>query len=321
MNLANARSAVLARPDDAAARKALDDAIARRDEARRAVDSARQASEKNLDDTNYSPIGVVYPTSSTGRRLALARWITDRNNPLTARVAINHIWMRHIGNPLIASVFDLGVNGAAPSHPALLDWLSVTFMDSGWSMKAIHRLIVMSAAYRMSSSSGGSSDPNLAIDPANQYVWRMNSRRLEAEAVRDNVLNVAGNLDLSMGGPDLDPAVGLTSMRRSIYFRHAKEKRVTFLRLFDSANVVACYRRSESVVPQQALALANSPLSLEQARLLARKLSESIGSESPAAFVATRSSGFLAEPPRPKNKPPARITSWNRPDDWPTRPG
>ena len=104
----------------------------------------------------------------------------------------------------------------------------------------------------------------------------MNLKRMEAEAVRDNLLHVAGNLDQSLGGPDLDPQAGLKTARRSLYFRHAKEKRVLFLRLFDSPNVLSCYRRSDSVMPQQALALANSSLCLEQARLLAGKLQKEL---------------------------------------------
>jgi hypothetical protein len=114
---------------------------------------------------------------------------------------------------------------------------------------------------------------------------------MEAEAVRDNVLQVAGNLDSTLGGPDLDPDAGLTVLRRSLYFRHAKEKRVMFLRLFDSANVGSCYRRSESVVPQQALALANSSLCLEQARLLARSLTREIDGD----FSRSRRARFQSD--------------------------
>jgi len=140
----------------------------------------------------------------------------------------------------------------------------------------------------MRSSSRGPSDPNLAIDPSNQAYWRMNPRRMEAEAVRDNLLLVAGDLDLTMRGPDIDPESGLTSPRRSLYFRHAKEKRVTFLRLFDSSNVQSCYRRAESIVPQQALALANSPLSFTQARRLAASVSSRPDIRAnDAAFVST----------------------------------
>src|SRR5205807_7021509 len=92
---------------------------------------------------------TTYPTTSTGRRLALARWITDKRNPLAARVAMNHIWLRHFGKALVPTEFDFGKNGRPPSHPALLDWLAAEFMERGWSMKHMHRLIVTSAAYRM----------------------------------------------------------------------------------------------------------------------------------------------------------------------------
>jgi hypothetical protein len=247
--------------------KALTGARAKRTEARTQLKTRQQA--LSTQTASYSPLGPIYPPTSTGRRLALARWIAHRDNPLTARVAINHLWMRHFGTPLVPTEFDFGVNGKPPTHPALLDWLAVELMDSGWKMKPIHRLIVTSTAYRMDSSTGGAGNPSLAIDPSNRDYWRMNPRRMEAEAVRDNLFRIAGNLDLTLGGPDLDPEAGLTLPRRSLYFRHAKEKRVTFLRLFDSSNVLSCYRRTESIVPQQALALANSPLSLAQARRLA----------------------------------------------------
>ncbi|MBL8223469.1 MAG: DUF1553 domain-containing protein, partial [Bryobacterales bacterium] len=110
-----------------------------------------EADEKKTDAA-YTTFGPVYPAQSTGRRLALARWIASPDNPLTARVAVNHIWMRHFGEPIVPSVFDFGRNGKPPSHPELLDWLATEFMRSGWSMKAIHRLIVTSNTYRMRST-------------------------------------------------------------------------------------------------------------------------------------------------------------------------
>ena len=245
-------------------------------QAREAVAAARKSLSDNAP--SYAPLTAVYPATSTGRRRALARWITHPNNPLTARMAINQIWMHHFETPLVPSVFDFGRNGKAPTIPALLDWLATELKSQGWRMKPIHRLIVTSACYRMESAAGGPGDPNLVRDPNNNYYWRMNPRRMEAEAVRDNVLHVAGNLDLNIGGPDLDPEAGLKSARRSLYFRHAKEKRVTFLRLFDSPNVLSCYRRTDSVMPQQALALANSSLCLEQARSLAATLEKELAS-------------------------------------------
>lgn len=136
-------------------------------------------------------------------------------------------------------------------------------------MKRLHRLMVTSRAYRMDSTY----DPACAArDPENRYLWRMNARRMEAEVVRDSVLHVSGQLDLTPGGPDLDPAQGLSSKRRSLYFRHSMEKQVEFLATFDQVPPAECYQRAETIVPQQALALANSSLALGQARLLAGKL-------------------------------------------------
>jgi hypothetical protein len=234
----------------------------------------------------------TYPDTSTGRRLALARWITDRQNPLAARVAANHIWLRHFGLGIVPTEFDFGKNGQPPTHPALLDWLASELMDHGWSTKYLHRLMVTSTAYRMSSAT---STANTAIDPDNHWLWHMRPRRLEAEAVRDSVLYVAGQLDLTTGGPDLDEHLGLTNRRRSLYFRHAPEKQMEFLSLFDAANVTECYRRSESVVPQQALALANSPLALAMARTLAHSLSRE--AVAPDEFIIAAFEQVLCRPP------------------------
>ena len=149
-------------------------------------------------------------------------------------------------------------------------------------MKAIHRLMVTSSAYRMRSTAGQANHPNAAIDPENQYLWRMNPRRMEAEVVRDSILYLSGQMDPTMGGPEIDETKGLESRRRSIYFRHSPDTQMEFLKMFDAPNPAECYMRNESVVPQQALALANSKISQEQARLLAK----SIGFETePAAFV------------------------------------
>lgn len=136
-------------------------------------------------------------------------------------------------------------------------------------MKRLHKLILTSSAYRMDSSY----DPaDAAKDPDNQYLWRMNSRRMEAEIVRDSLLHLSGQLDLTMGGPELDQGLGLTTKQRSVYYRHSMEKQVEFLATFDQANVNECYERDESIVPQQALALANSSLSIAQSRTLAARL-------------------------------------------------
>jgi hypothetical protein len=241
-----------------------------------------QADVKQPLTTAYTPRGAkTYPKTSTGRRLALARWIADRDNPLTARVTVNHIWLRHFGQAIVPSVFDFGRNGRLPSHPALLDWLATEFMERGWSMKAIHRLIVTSSTYRMASTPDAAS---LGLDQDNKYLWRFPSRRLEAEAVRDAVFYVAGKLDQTMGGAEIDFPLGLTVPRRSIYFRHAAEKQMEFLAIFDGPSVTECYERKQAIMPQQALALFNSEMVRVHSRLLARQLAARVGMD-PVVFT------------------------------------
>ncbi len=208
----------------------------------------------------YSPLGPAYPKTSTGRRRALAQWITSTDNPLTARVAVNHIWTRHFHAPLVASVYDFGRSGAQPTHPELLDWLAVELMESGWSMKRLHRLIVTSDAYRRESRSGGSDSPQSAIDPENKWLWRMNSGRMEAETLRDSLLFLAGKLDLIPGGQELENTETLTTDRRSLYYAVYPEDggKSPLGQLFDGPDAMECYRRTRSIIPQQALALTNS---------------------------------------------------------------
>jgi hypothetical protein len=243
----------------------------------------------------------TYPAASTGRRLALARWIAHRENPLAARVAVNHIWRRYFGQGLAPTPADLGQNGREPTHPALLDWLAAELMEpqaapgAPWSMKRIHRLIVTSRAYRMASTPDASC---LAADPDDRWLWRMPSRRLEAEIVRDAVLHVAGRLEPAFGGPDIDHKLALSTRRRSIYYRSAAEKQAEFLRLFDMAAASECYERKTSVVPQQALALANSELTIVQSRLLARSLAGAVGGD-PATFAQAAFERILGRPATP----------------------
>jgi hypothetical protein len=326
--LAAARA--LPNPADDKSKKALADAEAASAAAIKARDAALEVVAQPLEA--YTRFGPVYPNTTTGRRLALARWIADRQNPLTARVAINHLWMRHFAAPLVPTVFDFGLNGKPPTHPALLDWLAVELMEpitpplsngqvggvadnsefgvrnaeskntgGPWRMKHIHRLIVTSSTYRQQSALGETGQANRSIDPDNVGLWRMNVRRMEAEIIRDSTLYVAGKLDITMAGPELDENSGMTAPRRSVYFRNSKEKKMTFLDLFDRPNVVECYRRSESVVPQQALAMANSPLSLAQARLLAKTLAAEAGPEpSPETndkFIVIAFEQVLCRPP------------------------
>ncbi len=240
--------------------------------AEKAWETARQAVEK--ESNSYPPLGPSYSQRSTGRRLALARWITDRANPLTARVAVNHVWQRHFGAPLVENMVDFGLRSSRPQQADLLDFLAVQFVEGQWKFKPLHRLIVTSQAYQMSSSVQAAPAEVLQLDRDNQLLWRMNPRRLEAEAVRDSLFYLAGILNLSMGGPDLDHSQGLAFPRRSVYFRHAREKQMEFLMMFDAASPIECYRRENSIRPQQAFALMNSALALAQSRNVARRLTE-----------------------------------------------
>lgn len=213
-----------------------------------------------------------FPNQSSGRRSALADWITDPRNPLTARVAVNHVWARHMGVPLVNPVFEFGRKGKGPEHPELLDWLASELIESGWSLKHLHELIVTSAAYRMSSSVTGAG-ANIAKDPDNRYWWRRTPIRLEAEVVRDSILSMAGLLDTRRGGPSVAPGDQASSRRRSLYFFHSNNDRNLFLATFDEAGVVECYQREQSIVPQQALALSNSAFVHDAAGWIAARVS------------------------------------------------
>lgn len=214
----------------------------------------------------------VFPDKSTGRRTMLAKWIVSRENPLTARVAVNHVWMRHFGEPLVDSVFDFGRQAKEPEHLALLDFLASEFMESGWSFRHLHRLLVTSEAWRRDTSTAKVDSQTREKDPENRFYWRMNPRRMEAQVVRDSLLHMSGELDLTRGGPSVAPDG--KSKRRSLYFTHSPEKRSLFLATFDDADLLQCYRRGESVVPQQALALSNSELAFDASEKMASLLEE-----------------------------------------------
>ena len=232
-----------------------------------------------------------YPERSTGRRTMLANWIASDENPLTARVAVNHVWMRHFGEPLVASVFDFGRQAERPEHAELLDFLAAEFIESGWSFHSLHRILLTSRAFRSISSTANADSATFQADPQNRLYWRMNTRRMESQVVRDSLLHLAGTLDLTLGGPSVDP--NGKSNRRSLYFTHSPDKLNRFLTSFDEADLQQCYRRSESVVPQQALALANSALALESASAIASRIEASASDE---AFVEEAFTRILARP-------------------------
>ena len=243
-------------------------AVAKGQGAYTALRAAKKALETPAHKESQYP--TTYPETSTGRRSALARWIASNKNPLTARVAVNHVWLRHFGEPLVESVFDFGLRAKRPVQAELLDTLAAEFMESGWSFRHLHRLIVTSRAYRLSSTTAGSDAKTLAADPNNHFYWRMNTRRMEAQVVRDSLLHLAGVLDTKMGGPSIN--LGDVARRRSLYFKHSRDQQDKLLKMFNDADHLQCYRRSESIVPQQALALSNSKLAIEMSGLIAKKI-------------------------------------------------
>ncbi len=304
-----------------AAAKTPGDAANKRVEAARAETVVYQA---RLDAAKaglkHTPLGPVYPKTSSGRRKALVEWLASKDNPLTARVAVNHIWLRHFDQALVETVFDFGRNGKAPSHRELLDWLACELMmptsperklggranptlargTSDWSMKHMHRLIVTSATYRMQSASNDSA--NAARDADNRWYWRANAKRLEAELVRDCLLASAGELDRTIGGMVLENKEE-ASKRRGLYFSVFPEDggHLKFLEIFDAPDPCDCYRRGASVMPQQALALTNNTLAIQQSRALARKLSKALPDKATdGQFIAAAFEHMLSRGPSAK---------------------
>jgi len=290
MRLARARLEILAlgvKGDEKKVKAANDDlaAAGKKIAAADAVYTPLRGAKKALETPEHKDdtYGPTFSRTSTGRRLMLAKWITSRENPLAARVAVNQVWMRHFGEPLVETVFDFGRQAPRPVHHDLLDWLAAEFIESGWSFKYLHRLLVTSAAYRRSSSNAAADPATLAADPLNRFYWRAHPRRMESQVVRDSLLSLAGALDLTMGGPPVSP--NGDSKRRGLYLTHSGDAEDKFLTMFDNADILQCYRRTESIVPQQALALANSGLSLGMAGEIAARLGAAHPGAGEADFV------------------------------------
>jgi Protein of unknown function (DUF1553)/Protein of unknown function (DUF1549)/Planctomycete cytochrome C len=217
---------------------------------------------------------------TTGRRSALAEWLTRPENPLTARVMVNHLWAHHFGEGLVPTAENFGKSGLPPSNQPLLDWLATEFVRQGWSIKAMHRLILTSAAYRQSSRAR---PEGLDVDPENKLLWRRTPRRLEAEIVRDAVLKTAGTLDAKMYGEpvktkvkpsgEIVPVDETQPGRRSIYQLARRSALPTFLEVFDAPIMETnCTRRPVSISASQALALMNSEFVGAQAEHFARRV-------------------------------------------------
>jgi mono/diheme cytochrome c family protein len=205
---------------------------------------------------------------SSGRRTALARWIGDAGNPLTMRVLVNRIWQQHFGQGLVATSNDFGRLGEAPSHSELLDWLTATFIEQGFSLKALHRTILLSSTWRQSTRHPSALE-NQTKDPKEKLLWRARVRRLCAEQIRDAMLSASGELDGNVGGP----SVGEDQPRRSLYLKSLRNQNDTFLHGFDMANgLQSVPARDTTTTPTQSLLLLNGKYALGRAEKLAARL-------------------------------------------------
>jgi cytochrome c553 len=219
-----------------------------------------------LDD---GPALITPPgATSTGRRLALANWLTRPDHPLTTRVIVNRIWQYHFGRGLVPTSSDFGRLGEPPSHSELLDWLAERFVADGWSFKKMHRLLVTSMTYRQSATSLPS-EAALKKDPENRLLWKMPTRRLDAEQIRDAILAATGRLDLTVGGPGVEAK----EPRRSIYTKVRRNTREPLLDVFDTPEGFASTaQRNVTTTPTQALLMFNSPFLLGEAKAFADRL-------------------------------------------------
>src|SRR5262245_37679792 len=233
---------------------------------------------------------------TSGRRRALAEWLASPQNPLTARVIVNRIWHHHFGRGIVATLDNFGKMGDQPTHPELLDWLAVEFMNRGWSIKQMHRLIMTSDAYQMASAF--EQTPNRDKDPQNQYLWRFRAQRLDAEVVRDSILTASGGINLAIGGPPVFPPLpkelmteanhgiwktqpdGPDVWRRSVYVYRKRGLAFPMFQVFDlpEQNVTSA-ARYVSTVPTQALTMLNDAFVLRHAELFADRVKKEAGSD------------------------------------------
>jgi hypothetical protein len=248
-------------------------------------------------DESAPEIRPIPERKTTGRRTALARWLTRKDNPLTARVIVNRLWQHHFGAGIIATSSDFGIMGDAPTHPELLDWLAVELIESGWSLKHLHRLMVLSAAYCQDSRVEPSSPHHhraLAVDRYNHLLWHARRRRLEGEALRDVMLALAGELNLRMFGPSARPKLPdniskyawkpdpqpRDQNRRSIYVLAQRNMRYPLFDAFDLPDMHnSCARRLTTTTAPQALLLLNGDFTLGRGQTLAAVLHDRYGGD------------------------------------------
>jgi hypothetical protein len=248
---------------------------------------------------DQAPAAPTPTAHSTGRRLQLARWMTETDHPLTARVMVNRIWQHHFGDGLVATENDFGVMGEAPSNQALLDWLASELVAGGWRMKRMHRLMLLSETYRMSSAADAKA---MQRDPNDALLWRYRPRRLEAESLRDTVLSVTGTLNPKSGGPSFFPKISQAvletqsmpgngwkasepqeALRRSVYIFVKRTLIVPELDVLDFPGTEeSCQQRNVSTVAPQALTLLNGEFIHEQAAAFAQRLVREAGRDDAA---------------------------------------
>jgi len=247
--------------------------------------------DRRKQPTRFPPVATAAgkPSRSTGYRRVFARWLTGPDHPLTARVIVNRLWQRYFGTGLVASSDNFGLSGSEPTHPRLLDWLARELIDGGWSLKRVHRFVLLSSIYQQSTSREPLDwDRAGAVDPTNRLYWRMPLRRLESEVIRDSVLAVSGQLDLFQGGPavpitaraDSSVVVDSTKLarptddrRRSLYLTCRRNYHPTELSVFDQPTVTHnCSRRDRSAVVLQSLVMLNGAFVMKQSRLFAARV-------------------------------------------------
>jgi hypothetical protein len=246
-------------------------------------------------------VGVIagnerQPFHDGSGRLELARAIVAADNPLTARVIANRVWMQHFGEPLVTTPSDFGIRSDPPSHPELLDYLALSLQQDDWSLKSLHRAILLSSTYQQASVDRPACRE---VDPENRLLWRMNRRRLEFEPLRDSLLLVAGQLDTTSGGRPVDLMTTPFTRRRAVYGLIDRQDLPNLLRAFDFASPdQSSERRPRTTVPQQALFMMNSPLVIEQAKALVAR-TELAATTDPAERIATLYRILFAREPMP----------------------
>ncbi len=268
--------------------------------------------------TDYQFPAAPEGAKSSWRRRGFAEWVVSPANPLTARVMVNRLWQHHFGEGIVRTPSNFGQLGERPSHPELLDWLAVEFVERGWSLKQMHRLMMISQSYQMASQDIAG---NVALDSENRFFWRMPRQRVEAEIIRDLMLATAGTLDGALGGPGVFPYINPdlfqsstrrtwpgkpdddpSTWRRSLYVFSKRSIRYPLFETFDQPNLInSCDRRNRSTIAPQALLLMNNAFVILQAKHFAQRLEGEAGGD-PAAQVERAYRVALGRLPSPSER-------------------